>query len=66
MSIHAPDLSNDVLDFCCGGKKCPVLRREPDGIVIADPHQASGEIKLTREQVITALPWLEEWLREAK
>ena len=54
--------SNDVLDFCCGARKCPVLRRETDAIIIADPDQASGEIRLTRDQVMTAMPWLAEWV----
>ena len=53
---------NDVLDFCCGARKCPVLRRETDAIVIADPDQTAGEIRLTREQVVTAMPWLAEWV----
>ena len=58
------DAPKDVLDFCCGGKKCPVLRREPDAIVFADPDQATGEIRMTREQLRTAMPWLAEWLNE--
>lgn len=59
-----PEPNDDVLDFCCGRRKCPVLRREADAIVIADPDQASGEIRLTREQVSTIAPWIEEWLKK--
>lgn len=52
----------DVLDLCCGGKKCPVLRREGESIVIEDSDQAAGGIRLTREQVSEIVPWLKEWL----
>lgn len=42
------DPGSAVLDLCCGGKKCPVLRDEGDTIVIADREQADGEIRFDK------------------
>ena len=49
---------SDVLDLCCGGKKCPVLRDEGDAIVIADTDQAGGEIRLAKTDLPRVLAWL--------
>ena len=49
---------SDVLDLCCGGKKCPVLRDDGDTIVIADVDQVDGEIRLAKTDLPRVLAWL--------
>lgn len=49
----------EVLDFCCGGKKCPVVRDlGADGFEIADADQSAHPIRLTREQAAVLAPWM--------
>lgn len=55
-----PVPGDDVLDLCCGGKKCPVLRDEGDAIVIADADQVDGEIRLSKTDLPRVLAWLEK------
>ena len=52
-----PD-DSDVLDLCCGGKRCPVMRDEGDTIAIADPDQVDGEIRLAKTDLPRVLAWL--------
>ena len=52
-----PDQS-DVLDLCCGGRKCPVLRDEGDMIVISDVDQSDGSIRLMKTDLPRVLAWL--------
>lgn len=55
--------------FCCGGKKCPAIRREGDGIVISDEAAnvptltvaAAAEIPFTAEQARELKAKLEEY-----
>ena len=49
---------DDVLDLCCGGKKCPVLRDEGDTIAIADADQVEGQIRLAKTDLPRVLAWL--------
>ena len=49
---------SDVLDLCCGGKKCPVLIDDGDAIVIRDADQIDGEIRLSKEHLASIIPWL--------
>lgn len=49
---------SDVLDLCCGGRKCPTLRDDGDAIVIADADQVDGEIRLAKSDVPRVLAWL--------
>jgi hypothetical protein len=48
-----------VLDFCCGSRKCPVLRETPEGFTFEDEGQS---VTLTREQAEIALKWLADRL----
>lgn len=52
-----PD-DSDVLDLCCGGKKCPVLMDEGDAIVIADADQVDGEIRIAKRDLPRVRAWL--------
>ena len=49
---------SDVLDLCCGGKKCPVFRDDGDSVVIADTDQVEGEIRLAKTDLPRVLAWL--------
>ena len=54
-----PPAVPDTLDFCCGGKKCPVLRDlGPEGFEIVDTDQTADPIRLTREQAAALAPWI--------
>lgn len=44
-----------VLDLCCGGKKCPVLREDHEGFCIEDAGQT---VTFTREQAAEIAAWL--------
>lgn len=50
--------SDDILDLCCGGKKCPVVRDEGDAFVIVDADQSPAPICLTPEQAASVAGWL--------
>ena len=52
-----PDQS-DVLDLCCGGRKCPMLRDEGDMIVITDADQSDGAVRLMKTDLPRVLAWL--------
>lgn len=52
-----PD-DSDVLDLCCGGRKCPVMKDEGDVITIADADQVDGEIRLSKTDLPRVLAWL--------
>ena len=52
-----PDQS-DVLDLCCGGRKCPVLTDEGDAISIADADQVDGPIRIAKTDLPRVLAWL--------
>ena len=49
---------SDVLDLCCGGKKCPVLRDDGDTIAFMDHDQVEGEIRLSKTDLPRVLAWL--------
>lgn len=54
--------------FCCGGKNCPEIRKETDGVVISDElanvpamtTSAPAEIRFTRAQASELKAWLNE------
>jgi hypothetical protein len=46
---------SDVLDMCCGKRKCPVLREVSGVFIIEDEGQ---RVELTREQAALATEWL--------
>ena len=47
------------LDFCCGGKKCPVFRDlGAGGFEIVDVDQSDKPIRLTREQAAAVASWM--------
>lgn len=55
--------------FCCGGKNCPAIRREGDGVVLLDDAArvpsltiaAAAEISFTAEQARELKKKLEEF-----
>lgn len=55
--------------FCCGGKNCPAIRREGDGIVLSDETAkvptltvaAAAEISFNAEQARELRKKLEEY-----
>jgi hypothetical protein len=44
-----------VLDLCCGGKRCAVLREIPNGFIIEDEGVS---VTFTREQAEKITAWL--------
>jgi len=47
--------AGDVLDLCCGGKKCPVFTMKDGGVSIAD---GETHLELTPEDVVKLREWL--------
>ena len=56
-------LGEDVLDLCCGGRKCPVLIDDGDTIVIRDADQVEGEIRVAKTDLARIVPWLAQRVR---
>lgn len=51
--------AGDVLDLCCGGKKCPVFTMENGGVSIQDAEKLGADsIQLTVEDVAKLREWL--------
>ena len=46
------------LDLCCGGKRCPVLTDDGEGIVIEDAAQSPAPIRIAKADVPRVLAWL--------
>lgn len=51
--------TSDVLDLCCGGRKCPKLRDEGDAIVISDAEQTDSTIRFSKDDAPRVIAWLQ-------
>lgn len=52
MPLPPRDPSNDTLDFCCGGRKCPKIKHENGRFLVSDDAAGSTPVALTDEQMI--------------
>lgn len=49
----------DVLDLCCGGKRCPILRDEGDTILATDPDNGTSSVRFAKTDLPRIIAWLE-------
>ena len=57
-SSISPHPSDDVLDLCCGGKKCPSFVVDDDGILVMDAEQSASPIRFARSDIPRIIEWL--------
>ena len=53
-----PPPSSDVLDLCCGGRKCPSFKVEGDSIVVTDLEQSPTPIRFAKSDVPAVIAFL--------
>lgn len=47
--------SDDTLDFCCGGRKCPKIEHKNGRFLVSDDAAGSTPVALTDEQMIATV-----------